>query len=231
MWWCQNCFVQFPSHSPLCLNLGWSCSVLLPVRRGVCFRDHLLTLASTVLEIRGWIPRGCWCRLALWFDHLYYMALSSLLPSSSGKQSPLLPISPCVIEYLSHIWFEGERFLRCPPHHHTPSSPRPATQHSVIEARKMWLSFSASGTRLINYMLASTFNSSQVYPNSTSVTVIIQYVFIWVNTTHTAAKRFLWQSTYSICLCGIINVNKPISDGGNWRNWHQKKNIVAYSKI
>lgn len=27
----------------------------------------------------------------------------ALLPSSSGKQSPLLPISPCVIEYLSCI--------------------------------------------------------------------------------------------------------------------------------
>lgn len=128
-------------QTPLfCVNLGWSCSMLLPVRRGVCCRDHLLTLASPVLEITGWIPRGCWCRLALWFEDLCYVAPSSPLPSSSGKQSPLLPISPCVIEYLSCIWFEGGEI---PEMWQLPL--RPATQHPVIEAWKCGCHFQPLG--------------------------------------------------------------------------------------
>ena len=100
-----------------------------------------------------------------------------------------------------------------------PPPPRPATQHPVIEAPKMWLSFSASGTWLINYTLASAPNSlnkplhiiSQVYPNSAD----ILYVFIWENTGARAPESgedaqqlehfsFDRQPVHSIHLCGII---------------------------
>lgn len=52
--------ICFPSitHLSCCVNYS-SFMLLLPVRRGVCCRDYLLTLASMVLEIRGRIPRGC----------------------------------------------------------------------------------------------------------------------------------------------------------------------------
>lgn len=193
----------------------------------MCCRDHLLTLASTVLEIRGWIPRGCWCRLALWFEDLYYVAPSSPLPSSSGKQSPLLPISPCVIEYLSCIWFEGERFLRCgsPPPPHPPEA---CNSTPCNRSLKMWLSFSASGTWLINYMLPSALSSlnkplhviSQVYPNSARV---VQYNTAcshlrdyemqsksWEEAHSSLNTCFDCQPAYSIYLCSIINVNKSV---------------------
>lgn len=123
------CLRIAPPQTPLAVwKLGWSCNALLPAHRGVFCGDRFLTLASTVWEIRGWILRGCWCRL--WFEEPYYVH-QAFLPSSSGKQSPLLPISPCVIEYLSCIWFEGERFLGCGS-----SPPRLETQHPVIGALK-----------------------------------------------------------------------------------------------
>lgn len=197
----NNVLMIYPPlpHPPFFVNLGRTCSVLSPVRRGVCCRDRLLTLASTVLEIRGWIPRGCWCRLALWFGDLYYITLSSPPPSSEGKVSPLLPISPRVIEYLLCIWFWGGEILN--------PTPEACNSTPCNRSLKMWLSFSASGTWLINYMLASTFNSlsknpsqapHKFIPTLTEWYSITSYVFNWVNMKcspnpqKTAVERLLW---------------------------------------
>lgn len=194
------------------------CGVLLPVRRGVCCGDRLLTLASTVLEIRGWIPRVCWCRLPL----LVWGSCITLLrhPPSSIKFREIEPVVThkpmchwIFIMYL--IWGGRDSWDVAAP----PPPPRPATQHPVIEAPKMWLSFSASGTWLINYTLASALNSlnkplhiiSQVYPNFTA----ILYVFIWENMWMWAPESgedaqqlehfsFDRQPAHGTHLCGII---------------------------
>lgn len=171
------------SHlAPLRMTFG---CFLLPAFTCKKRRDRLLTLLSPVLEIRGWIPRGCWCSLALRFEDLYYVALSSLLPSGSGKQNPLLPISLCVIEYLSCIWFVGRDSWDVAAPTATPT-PEACNSTPCNRSLKMWLSSSASGTWLINYKLASTVKSlsqtlhitSQMYPNCAAV---VLYGFIWVN--------------------------------------------------
>lgn len=127
--WKTICFhtITLPS---CCVNLGRFCSVLLPVRGGVCCGDHLLTLASTVLEIRGWIPRGCWCRLGLWFEDLYYVAPSSPSSIKFRETEPVVAHKPmCHWIFIMYLIWGGEiPEMRQPP--------RPATQHPVIEALK-----------------------------------------------------------------------------------------------
>lgn len=137
--------VRFPPHSPLLCEFGLVLQHAFTCKeRSVLQGSFTDTGVSSFGDHRvnpgGWGGGGGWCRLALWFEGLCYVAPSSPLPSSSGKQSLLLPISPCVIEYLSCIWFEGGEI---PEMWQLPL--RPATQHPVIEARKCGCHFQPLG--------------------------------------------------------------------------------------
>lgn len=92
-----------------------------------------------------------------------------------GKWSRLFLTSPCDIEYLSCIWFErggeGGEIPEMQQYTPPPFPQRPWNSTPCNRSPKMWLSFSACGTWLINYTLASAFNSpckNVSVPNFTS---------------------------------------------------------------
>ena len=176
-------------------------------------RDQLLTLASLVLEIREWIPRGVWCRLVLWLggrervenicerqNSVFGGIVKPLFHQFGEKRADYYPQAHASLN-IYHVSDLGVRFLSCG------SSPEAGNPTPWNRKPAMWLSSTALWTWLINYLVATTLYSFRKLPYIVTMThplalilkhldghdwVFINLLFKWRWKTH-HKKVYLYQ--------------------------------------